>query len=224
MVFRSPPPRCTTRDGGDPRSCAERPVVRRTGEFHVAITELVRVYVPATVPMLAALRDVRAARRRSGRGARRDPGAARVVRRGRRGGARVRRVHPGRPGRPAAAAARPDGAAPPGGGLRRRARRRRWCARTSSWAPARSGCRRPSRSRRSRRSTWTAGRGRGGRAAVDVVEEALAGDPDAQFTVDGAEDHELEWYAGDRTGRAGCSAAAASRSSGAGPQRSGRSR
>lgn len=32
-------------------------------------------------------------------------------------------------------------------------------------------------------------------AAVDVVEEALAGDPDAQFTVDGAEDHELEWYA-----------------------------
>jgi hypothetical protein len=32
-------------------------------------------------------------------------------------------------------------------------------------------------------------------AAVDVIEEALAGDPDAQFTVDGAEDHELEWYA-----------------------------
>jgi hypothetical protein len=32
-------------------------------------------------------------------------------------------------------------------------------------------------------------------AAVEVVEEALAGDPDAQFTVDGAEDHELEWYA-----------------------------
>jgi hypothetical protein len=32
-------------------------------------------------------------------------------------------------------------------------------------------------------------------SAVDVVEEALAGDPDAQFTVDGAEDHELEWYA-----------------------------
>jgi hypothetical protein len=31
-------------------------------------------------------------------------------------------------------------------------------------------------------------------AAVGVVEEALAGDPDAQFTVDGAEDHELEWY------------------------------
>jgi hypothetical protein len=31
-------------------------------------------------------------------------------------------------------------------------------------------------------------------AAVQVVEEALAGDPDAQFTVDGAEDHELEWY------------------------------
>ncbi|MEV4754791.1 hypothetical protein AB0J86_06715 [Micromonospora sp. NPDC049559] len=31
-------------------------------------------------------------------------------------------------------------------------------------------------------------------AAVEVVEEALAGDPDAQFTVDGAEDHELEWY------------------------------
>ncbi|MGC9666832.1 DUF6912 family protein [Planosporangium sp. 12N6] len=31
-------------------------------------------------------------------------------------------------------------------------------------------------------------------AAADVVEEALAGDPDAQFTVDGAEDHELEWY------------------------------
>lgn len=32
-------------------------------------------------------------------------------------------------------------------------------------------------------------------AAVDVIEEALAGDPDAQFTVDGAEDHELQWYA-----------------------------
>ena len=32
-------------------------------------------------------------------------------------------------------------------------------------------------------------------AAANVVEEALAGDPDAQFTVDGAEDHELEWYA-----------------------------
>jgi hypothetical protein len=31
-------------------------------------------------------------------------------------------------------------------------------------------------------------------AAANVVEEALAGDPDAQFTVDGAEDHELEWY------------------------------
>jgi len=31
-------------------------------------------------------------------------------------------------------------------------------------------------------------------AAAKVVEEAAAGDPDAQFTVDGAEDHELEWY------------------------------
>jgi hypothetical protein len=31
-------------------------------------------------------------------------------------------------------------------------------------------------------------------AAAAVVEEAVAGDPDAQFTVDGAEDHELEWY------------------------------
>lgn len=31
-------------------------------------------------------------------------------------------------------------------------------------------------------------------AAAEVVAEALAGDPDAQFTVDGAEDHELEWY------------------------------
>ncbi|MCI4064427.1 hypothetical protein MRQ36_18195 [Micromonospora sp. R77] len=31
-------------------------------------------------------------------------------------------------------------------------------------------------------------------AAVEVVVEAQAGDPDAQFTVDGAEDHELEWY------------------------------
>jgi hypothetical protein len=30
--------------------------------------------------------------------------------------------------------------------------------------------------------------------AAAVVEEALAGDPDAQFTVDSAEDHELEWY------------------------------
>lgn len=32
------------------------------------------------------------------------------------------------------------------------------------------------------------------RAATEVVEEAAAGDPDAMFTVDGAEDHELEWY------------------------------
>ncbi|MFI7541704.1 DUF6912 family protein [Actinoplanes sp. NPDC049599] len=32
-------------------------------------------------------------------------------------------------------------------------------------------------------------------AAAEVVEEAQAGDPDAQFTVDSAEDHELEWYA-----------------------------
>ncbi|HET6212310.1 MAG TPA: hypothetical protein VFE14_05500 [Micromonosporaceae bacterium] len=31
-------------------------------------------------------------------------------------------------------------------------------------------------------------------AAADVVEEASAGDPDAQFTVDSAEDHELAWY------------------------------
>jgi hypothetical protein len=31
-------------------------------------------------------------------------------------------------------------------------------------------------------------------AAAAVVEEAVSGDPDAQFTVDGAEDHELEWY------------------------------
>ena len=31
-------------------------------------------------------------------------------------------------------------------------------------------------------------------AAADQVEEALAGDPDAQFTVDSAEDHELEWF------------------------------
>jgi hypothetical protein len=31
-------------------------------------------------------------------------------------------------------------------------------------------------------------------AAAEVVEEAAAGDPDAQFTVDGAEDHELEWF------------------------------
>ena len=32
-------------------------------------------------------------------------------------------------------------------------------------------------------------------AAADAVEQASAGDPDAQFTVDGAEDHELQWYA-----------------------------
>lgn len=31
-------------------------------------------------------------------------------------------------------------------------------------------------------------------AAVAVVEAAAAGDEDAQFTVDGAEDHELEWF------------------------------
>ncbi len=32
-------------------------------------------------------------------------------------------------------------------------------------------------------------------AAAAAVEEALSGDPDAQFTVDSAEDHELAWYA-----------------------------
>ncbi|HKE64923.1 MAG TPA: hypothetical protein VKB59_09800 [Micromonosporaceae bacterium] len=31
-------------------------------------------------------------------------------------------------------------------------------------------------------------------AAANVVLDASAGDPDAQFVVDGAEDHELEWY------------------------------
>ncbi|GAB7040225.1 hypothetical protein JCM9533A_40750 [Catenuloplanes niger JCM 9533] len=31
-------------------------------------------------------------------------------------------------------------------------------------------------------------------AAVEAVPGALDGDEDAQFTVDGAEDHELEWY------------------------------
>jgi hypothetical protein len=31
-------------------------------------------------------------------------------------------------------------------------------------------------------------------AAAEVVEEAVAGDPDAQFAVDSAEDHQLEWY------------------------------
>ncbi len=31
-------------------------------------------------------------------------------------------------------------------------------------------------------------------AAAEVVDEAAAGDPDAQFTVDGVEDHELAWY------------------------------
>jgi hypothetical protein len=37
-------------------------------------------------------------------------------------------------------------------------------------------------------------------AAAGVVEEAAAGDPDAQFTVDGAEDHELLWYAPEELG------------------------
>jgi hypothetical protein len=32
------------------------------------------------------------------------------------------------------------------------------------------------------------------RAAAAVVLDAIAGDPDAQFVVDSAEDHELEWY------------------------------
>ncbi len=31
-------------------------------------------------------------------------------------------------------------------------------------------------------------------AAADAAQAAAAGDDDAQFTVDGAEDHELEWY------------------------------
>ncbi|MEU3452793.1 hypothetical protein ABZ671_04200 [Micromonospora sp. NPDC006766] len=31
-------------------------------------------------------------------------------------------------------------------------------------------------------------------AAAEVAAAARAGDPDAQFTVDGTEDHELEWY------------------------------
>jgi hypothetical protein len=33
------------------------------------------------------------------------------------------------------------------------------------------------------------------RAAADALGAADAGDDDAQFTVDGAEDHELLWYA-----------------------------
>jgi hypothetical protein len=32
-------------------------------------------------------------------------------------------------------------------------------------------------------------------AAAEVVEQAAAGDPDAQFTVDSAEDLDLLWYA-----------------------------
>jgi hypothetical protein len=32
-------------------------------------------------------------------------------------------------------------------------------------------------------------------AAAEAVDAAAAGDPDAQFTVDSAEDHELLWYA-----------------------------
>lgn len=32
------------------------------------------------------------------------------------------------------------------------------------------------------------------RAAAEVVLNAVAGDPDAQFVVDSADDHELEWY------------------------------
>jgi hypothetical protein len=31
-------------------------------------------------------------------------------------------------------------------------------------------------------------------AAAEAAPQAQAGDPDAQFTVDGAEDHELAWY------------------------------
>ena len=31
-------------------------------------------------------------------------------------------------------------------------------------------------------------------AAVEAVDRAVAGDPDAQFTVEAAEGHELEWY------------------------------
>jgi hypothetical protein len=31
-------------------------------------------------------------------------------------------------------------------------------------------------------------------AAAEVVDRAAVGDPDAQFTVDAAEDHELAWY------------------------------
>jgi uncharacterized protein DUF6912 len=40
-------------------------------------------------------------------------------------------------------------------------------------------------------------------AAAEVVEEAAAGDPDAQFTVDGAEDHELAWYDPSELGQLG---------------------
>ena len=90
--------------------------------------QLIRVYLPATLSMLAPLR--RPARpaprpaRRPGR-ARGHAAAARVVRRGRRGGTGVRRVHPRRPGGAAVAARRSEGAPPPGGDLRRRRRRKR---------------------------------------------------------------------------------------------------
>ena len=66
---------------------------------------------------------------------------------------------------------------------------------TRSWDRVRCGSTPRSGSATSPPSTSTAAAAEADvAAAVAVVREAAAGDEDAQFTVDGAEDHELEWY------------------------------
>ncbi len=60
-----------------------------------------------------------------------------------------------------------------------------------------TGTARPSRSRWPRwpRCTSTTSRGGDVKAAVAALPDADQGDDDARFTVDGAEAHELMWYA-----------------------------
>lgn len=129
---------------------------------------------------------------------RRHPRAARMVRLRRHRGAGVRGAQPGRR-RLAPADRRPARrAAPPG---RRRVRRtgRRRPRRSRPGAGRRLGRRGPDRLGRAARQGGGRARGRrrrregrdGRRRALGAAD---LGDDDAQFTVDGAEDHELLWF------------------------------
>ena len=156
---------------------------------------LMRVYLPSTLPHLRGRVCRGQHRLGAAHGLRGHADAARVVRRGRRGGAGVRRHDRGGPG--LAAAARRSTPAP-----RRRVvhRRRRSRPRGSPGAGPRSGrgatpslrCPGPAVASVHVDATEAVP---DVAAAVDDVLAADLGDDDAQFVVDGAEDHELQWWA-----------------------------